>query len=33
MKPLSPYHMLAFALILGGIVVFQWGRFSDLGRT
>ena len=29
----EPYHMLAFALILGGIVVFQWGRFSDLGRT
>ena len=27
------YHVLAFALILGGIVVFQWGRFSDLGRS
>ena len=29
----KPYHALAFALILGGIAVFQWGKFSDLGRT
>lgn len=29
----QPYHGLAFLLILSGIVVFQWGRFSDLGRS
>ena len=29
----QPYHGLAFVLILSGIVVFQWGRFSDLGRS
>jgi drug/metabolite transporter (DMT)-like permease len=27
------YHVLAFTLILGGILVFQWGRFLDLGRS